>query len=138
MKKQRGFLILAFIMVFGITGCGTAQSGSSDDGSVTLEIFNIKTETAEQMDALVEDFEKDHPQIKINLTTVGGGTDATAALQSKFSSGDEPDIFMLGGLADTQIWQHKLYDLGETTLAKQAIEGTLEGLHSTRRSMGYQ
>ncbi|WP_404830911.1 ABC transporter substrate-binding protein [Enterococcus spodopteracolus] len=127
MKKQRGFLILAFIMVLGITGCGTAQSGSSDDGSVTLEIFNIKTETAEQMDALVEDFEKDHPQIKINLTTVGGGTDATAALQSKFSSGDEPDIFMLGGLADTQIWQHKLYDLGETTLAKQAIEGTLEG-----------
>ncbi len=79
------------------------------------------------MDALVEGFEKDHPQIKINLTTVGGGTDATAALQSKFSSGDEPDIFMLGGLADTQIWQHKLYDLGETTLAKQAIEGTLEG-----------
>ena len=83
MKKQRGFLILAFIMVLGITGCGTAQSGPSDDGSVTLEIFNIKTETAEQMDALVEDFEKDHPQIKINLTTVGGGTDATAAYYNR-------------------------------------------------------
>ncbi|MBO0461342.1 carbohydrate ABC transporter substrate-binding protein [Enterococcus sp. DIV1298c] len=127
MKKQRGFLVLAFAMLLGIAGCGTTQSGRSDDGSVTLEIFNIKTETAEQMDALVEAFENDHPEIKINLTTVGGGTDATAALQSKFSSGDEPDIFMLGGLADTQIWQHKLYDLGETTLAKQAIEGTLEG-----------
>ncbi len=128
MMKKRILLTAAIMLsVIGIAGCGNSGSGTSDDGSVTLEVFNIKTETAEQMDRLVAAFEESHEDIKINMTTVGGGTDATAALQSKFSSGDEPDIFMLGGLADTQTWEHKLYDLGDTELAQKAIEGTLEG-----------
>lgn len=124
MKKK---LILSTVLLgmLCLTGCGSGES--AEDGKTTLEVFNIKTETAEQMDALVEEFQESHPDIKINMTTVGGGTDATAALQSKFSSGDEPDVFMLGGLSDTQTWEHKLYDLSDTDLAKNAIEGTLEG-----------
>lgn len=125
MKK----LLLVSVVVLGmlgLTACGSSED-SKDKGKTTLEVFNIKTETAEQMDALVEKYEKSHPEIKINMTTVGGGTDATAAMQSKFSSGDEPDVFMLGGLSDTQTWEHKLYDLTDTDLAKNAIEGTLEG-----------
>lgn len=125
MKK----LLLVSVVVLGmlgLTACGSSED-SKDKRKTTLEVFNIKTETAEQMDALVEKYEKSHPEIKINMTTVGGGTDATAAMQSKFSSGDEPDVFMLGGLSDTQTWEHKLYDLTDTDLAKNAIEGTLEG-----------
>lgn len=126
---KRKFLLSTIVLtgILGLAGCGNSGSGASDEGDVTLEVFNIKTETAEQMDDLVEKFEETHDNININMTTVGGGTDATAALQSKFSSGDEPDIFMLGGLADAQTWEDKLYDLGETDLAKNAIEGTLEG-----------
>lgn len=126
---KRTFLLstIALTSVLGLVGCGSSGADASDEGAVTLEVFNIKTETAEKMDDLVATFEETHENIDINMTTVGGGTDATAALQSKFSSGDEPDIFMLGGLADAQTWEHKLADLGDTDLAKNAIEGTLEG-----------
>lgn len=134
MKK----LLLVSVVVLGmlgLTACGSSED-SKDKGKTTLEVFNIKTETAEQMDALVEKYEKSHPEIKINMTTVGGGTDATAAMQSKFSSGDEPDVFMLGGLSDTQTWEHKLYDLTDTDLAKNAIEGTLEGATLNDKVLG--
>lgn len=126
---RRTFLLstIALTSVLGLVGCGSSGADASDEGAVTLEVFNIKTETAEKMDDLVAAFEETHENIDVNMTTVGGGTDATAALQSKFSSGDEPDIFMLGGLADAQTWEHKLADLGDTDLAKNAIEGTLEG-----------
>lgn len=126
---KRTFLLstIALTCVLGLVGCGSSGADASDEGTVTLEVFNIKTETAEKMDDLVAAFEETHENIDVNMTTVGGGTDATAALQSKFSSGDEPDIFMLGGLADAQTWEHKLADLGDTDLAKNAIEGTLEG-----------
>ncbi|OTN75814.1 hypothetical protein A5886_000890 [Enterococcus sp. 8G7_MSG3316] len=128
MKTKMVFRSIVLCMSLGLmSGCGNNENDASGDGGLTLEVFNIKTETAEQMDNLVKSFEESHPDIKINMTTVGGGTDATAAMQSKFSSGDEPDIFMLGGLADTQTWEHKLYDLSDTDLAKNAIEGTLEG-----------
>lgn len=132
--KKGLFLAAAALAVVSITGC---SSGSSSEGDqTTLEVFNIKTETAEQMDDLVENFEESHPDIKVNMTTVGGGTDATAAMQSKFSSGDEPDVFMLGGLSDTQTWEHKLYDLSDTDLAKNAIEGTLEGATLNDKVLG--
>lgn len=132
--KKILFLAAAALALVGITGCSSGNSSEGDQ--TTLEVFNIKTETAEQMDNLVEKFENSHPNIKVNMTTVGGGTDATAAMQSKFSSGDEPDVFMLGGLSDTQTWEHKLYDLSDTELAKNAIEGTLEGATLNGKVLG--
>ncbi|WP_314062377.1 ABC transporter substrate-binding protein [uncultured Vagococcus sp.] len=125
MKKL--FIVSATLVgMLGLVGCGKSEDTASEK-KTTIEVFNIKTETAEQMDNLVETFEASHPDIRINMTTVGGGTDATAAMQSKFSSGDEPDIFMLGGLSDTQTWEHKLYDLSKSDIAGKAMEGTLEG-----------
>ncbi|MDH6365337.1 raffinose/stachyose/melibiose transport system substrate-binding protein [Enterococcus sp. PF1-24] len=138
MKKK----MISFAAVLGLmtlVGCSSTDSSSKSDGDtdkVKVEVFNIKTETAEQMEELVEKFETAHPEIDINMTTVGGGTDADAALQAKFSSGDEPALFMIGGLAGAQTWEHTLYDLGETELANLAIEGTLEGATLNEKVLG--
>ena len=126
MKKQ---ILASLIVLFSVSlvGCSSNKEKESSESKTKIEVFNIKTETAEQMDDLVAKYEEAHPDVDINMTTVGGGTDSGAALQAKFSSGDEPDIFMLGGLSDTQTWSHTLYDLSETELAEKAIDGTLEG-----------
>lgn len=126
MKKKLLVTAVALSAVI-FAGCSQKEGKTESGGSTTISVFNIKTETAEQMDKLVKDFEKANPKIKVNMTTVGGGTDATAALQAKFSSGDEPSLFTIGGLSDVKTWKHTLVDLKDTKLAGLAIEKTLEG-----------
>ncbi|MBP1042529.1 carbohydrate ABC transporter substrate-binding protein [Vagococcus sp. BWB3-3] len=133
--KKWFMMSVTLLGMVSLVGCSSFGS-ESETKKTTIEVFNIKTETAEQMDDLVVKYEASHPDIKINMTTVGGGTDATAAMQSKFSSGDEPDIFMLGGLSDAQTWEHKLSDLSETEIAGKAMDGTLEGATLNDKVLG--
>lgn len=136
MKRRTLGLTLLTASLLGLVACSSDDTSGGNEDKTVIEVFNIKTETASQMDDLVVDFEESHNDIEINMTTVGGGTDASAALQAKFSSGDEPDIFMVGGLSDTQTWEHTLYDLSDTELADLAIEGTLEGASLDGKVLG--
>ncbi len=126
-----------------LTGCGGDSGGDSNNGAspaedrAVVEVFNIKTETRDQMLLLEETFEDLHPNIDINVTTVGGGGDAGAALNSMFASGNEPAIFMLGGLADIENWQHTLLDVSGTAAYEAAIEGTVGRLGGVAYGLPY-
>lgn len=144
MKNKLFASLLTSALALFLVGCSnestettdTTEASTPESAQITLEVFNIKTETASQMDDLVAMFEEEHENIEINMTTVGGGTDAGAALQAKFSSGDEPSVFMLSGLSDATTWEHTLYDLNDTEIANLAIEGTLEGATLDGRVLG--
>lgn len=110
-----------------LSACSGGGSSANSKAQAVVDVFNIKVETKDQLDELAKKYEASHDDVKINVTTVGGGQDANAALQSKFSSGDEPSVFLLGGLADVEKWGDSLADLSDTTLAKTAIDGTLDG-----------
>ncbi|MBP2099611.1 ABC transporter substrate-binding protein [Enterococcus rivorum] len=127
MKRSKVLFSVTMLAVVGIILGACGSSGSSSKDETTVDVFNIKVETKDQLDDLAKKYEKSHEGVKINVTTVGGGQDANAALQTKFSSGDEPSIFLLGGLADMEKWSDSLADLTDTKLAKNAIEGTLAG-----------
>lgn len=120
---------LFFILtVFLLIGAACSSDNEDTDGDqVELSIFNIKVETKDQLEGMIAKYEEENPGVKINLTTVGGGQDATSALQAKFSSNDEPNIFLLGGLSDASKYQDYLIDVSEMESAKTAIDGTLEG-----------
>lgn len=127
MKRSKVLFSVTMLAVVGIIlgACGSSSSSSKDE--TTVDVFNIKVETKDQLDDLAKKYEESHDGVKINVTTVGGGQDANAALQTKFSSGDEPSVFLLGGLADMEKWSDSLADLTDTKLAKNAIDGTLAG-----------
>jgi raffinose/stachyose/melibiose transport system substrate-binding protein len=110
-----------------VAGCSSKGSKGSSKKEVVLDIFNIKVETKKQLEELAKRYEDENPGVKINVTTVGGGQDASSALQAKFSSGEEPAIFLLGGLSDTQKYLDKLLDVADMESAKTASKGTLEG-----------
>ena len=59
------------------------------DGKVTIEFFNQKTEMADTLQRIVDDFEKEHPNIDVKLTTVPS---AGIVLKTRILSGDVPDI----------------------------------------------
>lgn len=135
---KKGTLILsAAALAAGLflAGCSGGSNSSSSKKEAVIDVFNIKVETKDQLEDLAKKYEKSHDGVKIKVTTVGGGQDANAALQSKFSSGDEPSVFLLGGLADVSKWQDSLADLSGSPLVKKAINGTLEG--ATKDSVVY-
>ncbi|WP_156337225.1 ABC transporter substrate-binding protein, partial [Paenibacillus dakarensis] len=102
---MRKFSKLALIMVLALStllaGCGSKndgkEAGEGGSGTKTLKIFQFKVEIAEAMNKMKEEYEKEHPGIKLDIQTVGGGSDYGAALKAKFQSGEEPDVFNVGG-----------------------------------------
>lgn len=120
MKLGRQLLLL-LVMALLVAGCG--KSGPEMDGKrKVLHIFQFKVEIAEAMERLKAEYEKEHPDIKLDIQTVGGGSDYGASLRSKFASGEEPDIFNIGGFTEMEMWQEYLEDLSDEPWVKDAKE----------------
>lgn len=127
MKKKWFVAMLSLFLIFALSACSSSGSGSSG-GKVTVDVFQYKVEFKNQFAHLVSQYKKVHPNVTINVTTVGGGSDYGAALKSKFASGSEPAIYNIGGPQDLHDWKGKLADLSDTQAAKDALPGTLAGV----------
>ncbi len=106
----------------------TQPSGSSTEEKedVTLEIFQFKVEIVEQLDALIKDFEAEYPYIDVVIDTVGGGQDYGGAFRSRMNSGNEPDIFNIGGPTDRDQWIDFLEPLTDQPWVENSFDGTLD------------
>ena len=136
--KKMGIALLSVGMVATMAACGNAgdSKDSASEDQVTVDIFQFKVEFKDQFEALAKQYEEANPDVKINIETVGGGSDYGAALKSKFSSGNEPTIYNVGGPEDVQIWQDKLADLSDTKAAEAALDGTLAGVTNDEGMFG--
>ncbi|MBF1058555.1 MAG: carbohydrate ABC transporter substrate-binding protein, partial [Peptostreptococcus sp.] len=127
-KKLLSLAVVGVLSASVLAGCGNSGGGSSSGDQVQLDVFQFKVEFKDQFNKLAQEYMKENPNVKINITTVGGGGDYGAALKSKFSSGNEPAIFNIGGPQDVKDWQTKLEDLTDVPLAKEALPKTLDGV----------
>lgn len=132
LKKVLGLALVAVMGMSVLTGCTGKSSSSSNGGSssakTTVDVFQFKVEFKDQFNKLAKEYMKENPDVKINITTVGGGGDYGAALKSKFSSGNEPAIFNVGGPQDVKDWEKKLYDVSKSKLVKMALPKTIDGV----------
>ncbi|MNZ72995.1 Multiple sugar-binding protein precursor [compost metagenome] len=112
----------------------------------TVKIFQFKTEIVEGLNELKVEFEKEYPNIKLDIQTVGGGADYAAALKTKFASGDAPDIFSNGGFAELDMWQDKIEDLSDQPWVKDLVplaaepmtkDGKVYGMPMNLEGIGY-
>ncbi|GGI65708.1 MULTISPECIES: ABC transporter substrate-binding protein [Enterococcus] len=142
--KKWGTGLLAAGLLLTLAACGNAadQGGDKTSGSgseaeaVEIDIFQFKVEFKDQFEALAKKYEAANEGVKINIETVGGGSDYGAALKSKFSSGNEPDIYNIGGPEDVNMWLENLTDLSDTKAAGEALEGTLTGATKDGKVLG--
>ncbi|GIO42892.1 ABC transporter substrate-binding protein [Paenibacillus apis] len=132
----------------GNTTNGNAQNGSapSTGETKTVKIFQFKTEIVEGLNELKVEFEKEYPDIKLDIQTVGGGADYAAALKTKFASGDAPDIFSNGGFAELDMWQDKIEDLSDQPWVQDLVplaaepmtkDGKVYGMPMNLEGIGY-
>ncbi|MFA6076147.1 MAG: extracellular solute-binding protein [Negativicutes bacterium] len=123
--KHLKLLALALLFAFAasLSGCGQ----QSPKTAATVEIFQYKSEFKEPFEKLAKTYMASHPDVIIQIITVGGGNDYTGSLKAKFQSGSEPAIFNVGGPQEVMDWQSKIVDLGATAAAKAAVEGVLDG-----------
>lgn len=110
-------VLLWLVLALTVVGCG--KSGPEMDGKrKVLHIFQFKVEIADALKGLQAEFEQEHPDIKLDIQTVGGGSDYGASLRSKFASGEEPDIFNIGGFTEMEMWLEYLEDLSDQPWVK--------------------
>ncbi|MDY2729933.1 ABC transporter substrate-binding protein [Clostridium sp. HCP1S3_B4] len=129
MKKVRKLVALltltaTVLSVFSIEGCNS----SSNSKKVSVDIFQYKVEAKEALEDAAKEYEKENPNVEINVETVGGGSDYNAALKTKFSSGEEPVIYNIGGTQDANDWKDKLEDLSAESWVQKAYDGTLDAV----------
>ena len=89
MKNKKHFISLVSVLllsIFALVGCASSddsgKEGAADKPAkeaagdqVTIDIFQFKVEIKDQFESLVKVYEKENPNVKINVKTVGGGND---------------------------------------------------------------
>lgn len=142
--KRSKFLVLALILVMvsslALSACSKpaeqpvteqpTEQPATDAAAepVEVDIFQFKVEIVDALNDAIAKYEASHPNVKINLQTVGGGDDYGAALRAQFQSGNEPDIYNVGGPQDVKDWMDKLEDLTDAPWSSLALDGVLSGV----------
>ncbi|ANE48551.1 ABC transporter substrate-binding protein [Paenibacillus swuensis] len=131
MKKYTLLSLVLALFVGLLAGCGNdtnennagGTGGNKGDGETkTVKIFNFKVEIAEALDKLKAEYEKENPNVKIQIESLGGGGDYGAGLKAKVASGDIPDIFNNGGFAERDTWLEYLEDMSDQPWVKDTLD----------------
>lgn len=138
-KFFSSFVSVLLISVIALVGCSPSEDegkGSASEDEVTIDIFQFKVEIKDQFEDLVKVYEDENPGVKINVKTVGGGNDYGATLKTSFSSGEEPDIFNVGGPSDVEEYREYLADVSDTAAVAASLDGTLTAVQDGEEVLG--
>lgn len=115
-KKVVGMILTAMMFAGMLSGCGstddqtTADAGTASGEQVVVDIFQNKNEISDALQAAIDQYESENPNVTINLETVGG-SDYASSLKAKMLGNDPVEIFTLGGPDDIASYQEYLEPL---------------------------
>lgn len=88
-------IILCVCLLLIMAACSSSNQ-SSADGRVTLEVALWDQNISEVVDKSIDLFEKEHPNVKVNVTYIPFG-EYWAKLRTSAMGGSGPDIFWMNG-----------------------------------------
>ncbi|MCT2907966.1 extracellular solute-binding protein [Schleiferilactobacillus harbinensis] len=137
MKRiPRLFAIILISVVSGVLLSARSDRQHNANQGVTINIMQSKVEDNTQFKQLAAKYEQIHPNVKVIVTSVGGGTDYLSTLKTRMSAGDEPTIFSITGPSDVSQFGSKIADVADTKAAKLALPGTLDAVKDGKKVLG--
>lgn len=100
---KRNIMISFLVLILIFSGVFTAFSQNLErykdvDGTVTLDFYfpvGVAGPLAEVIDGMTEQFNEEHPNIKVEPVYAGNYNDTMAKVQSAIMSGNPPDLFVV-------------------------------------------
>lgn len=125
-------MIIVGLITLTLSSCGahTRPLKEADlkvaDKTVTLEVLNPKVEISIEFEQMVKEYEKENPNINVEILTFGGGANYLDELKARFAANVGPDIFPNGGYEEAKAWSRYLEDLSDQPWVEQAYDEALE------------
>ncbi|MEQ2466626.1 ABC transporter substrate-binding protein [Niallia hominis] len=131
MTKWTFTWLIAGLMIVALSACQPkseeySRERETNDERITLTIRNPKVEISTEFEEMVMAYELEHPNIDIQVHTVGGAVDDLADLKAQIAAGNGPDIFTNTGYDNAKIWSDYLEDLSDQPWIKHAYKDTLK------------
>ena len=124
MKRKLVSAILCGAMVLGMmTGCGS--SGDAKGDKITINLYQNKSEIADQLQAAADQYTEENPNVKINVESIQGN-DYNTNLKAKLMNNDSVDIYALGD--DISNMTDYIEDLSDQDWVSHAVEGSLDAV----------
>ncbi|MBF4692534.1 ABC transporter substrate-binding protein [Fusibacter ferrireducens] len=130
MRRILSLILCGMLMMSLLSGCGQSSTnakneGASDLESVTVDIFQNKSEVAQQLEAAAKTYMEANPGVVINIETVQGN-DYNTALKAKMLVNDAVDIMALGANDIVNNYKDYLEDLSDQPWLANVSDGLLE------------
>lgn len=135
MKKIMAMTLTLVLVLGALTACGPKSSEESSE-TVTIDIYQSKVEVVDQLQALVDDFMLENPDIVVNLDTSGGGEDYLSILKTRMNSGNQPAIFQVPGPTERDLWIDFLADLSQEPWVDVTADGLLDNVTVDGKVLG--
>lgn len=111
MRKTVLKAVAVGILVAALSGCGKPAETATQAGAVTVNMFQLKVEIKDAIDAYAAKYSAATPGVTVKVETLGGGGDYGGAMKAKAQAGQMPDIFVIEGRGGYDIWKDYISDL---------------------------
>ena len=106
--------VLALVLAFSLLG-GAALVAAP---TTTVTMMQLKVEIKDALDAYAAKYSAAHPGVTVSVETLGGGADFGGALKAKIQAGQMPDIFVIEGMGQYNVFKDYIADLGDQPWVK--------------------
>lgn len=106
--------VLAMVLTLSL-GLGSALMAAP---ATTVTMFQLKVEIKDALDAYAAQYSAAHPGVTVSVETLGGGADFGGALKAKIQAGQVPDIFVIEGMGQYNVFKDYIADLSDQPWVK--------------------
>jgi raffinose/stachyose/melibiose transport system substrate-binding protein len=135
-KKILVLLTVALIAASMFTACKKQDGSQSSGEMVELHVFQHKPYLDEAYKKLAQDFMAENSNVTVTTETIGGGTQWQTILKSKFAANEGPDIFIVEGKGQYELWQDFIADLSGEPWISNALPFTIVPMQIGGKQMG--